>query len=51
MRYIILLSFVSIIFSGCIYKQETINSRGQVTEEKYIIKRPVKDFVEKVEFE
>ena len=38
-------------FSGCVYKQETMNSQGQVTEEKYIIKRPVKDLIEKVEFE
>ena len=54
MKKIIVISVTAVValsLSGCIYKQEKINSRGQVTEEKYIIKRPVKDFIEKVEFE
>ena len=37
--------------SGCIYKETTTNNQGIVTEDKYIIKRPLKDFVENVEFE
>ena len=48
---ILVTAVVALSLSGCLYKKEKINSRGQVTEEKYIIKRPVKDFIENVEFE
>jgi hypothetical protein len=51
MKSIIFVVLISIILSGCIMRETTTNSRGVVTDDKYIIKRPVKDFVEKVEFE
>ena len=51
MQSIIFIVLISIILSGCIMRGTTTNSRGVVTGDKYIIKRPVKDFVEKVEFE
>ena len=51
MKSISLVLIVLFVFSGCVYKQETINAQGVIIDEKYIIKRPVKDFIKKVEFE
>ena len=51
MKTIIPIILITLVLSGCIMRETTTNSRGVVTEDKYIIKRPVKDFIEKVEFE
>lgn len=45
------LIIIALFLCSCVYKQEKISREGVVMEEKYIIKRPIKDFVEKVEFE
>jgi len=50
MRALILI-LIALSFSGCVTKQTTTNSQGVVTDEKYIIKRPVKKFINNVEFE
>jgi len=50
MRNIILI-LIALSFCGCVYKQTTTNSQGAVTDEKYIIKRPVKNFIKNVEVE
>jgi hypothetical protein len=54
MKRIIVISVTAVValsLSGCVMRETTTNSRGVVTDDKYIIKRPVKDFIEKVEFE
>ena len=51
MKTIIFMILMTLVLSGCIMRETTTDSRGVVTDDKYIIKRPVKDFVEKVEFE
>ena len=51
MKSIISIALVTLTLSGCVYKKTVTDSRGVVVEDKYIIKRPVKDFVDKVEFE
>jgi len=43
-----LLSYL--ILTGCITKQTT-TSNGAFVEEKYVIKRPVKNFIKNVEVE
>jgi len=48
--FALLLSMVSL--TGCITKQTTTSaSNGAVIDEKYVIKRPVKNFIQTVEFE
>jgi hypothetical protein len=51
MKTIIFMVLVMLTFPGCVYKQTTTDHRGVVTDEKYIIKRPVKEFIENVEIE
>jgi hypothetical protein len=36
--------------SGCVTKR-TVTERGHTVEEKYVVKRPVKKFINNVEFE
>ena len=47
----IILVLIILAFSGCIYKQTKYDSKGYVIEEKYVVERPVKDFIENVKFE
>lgn len=47
----LLFALGALSLSGCIMKQTTRDSRGVITDEKYIIKRPIKNFVENVEVE
>ena len=47
----IILILVTLSFVGCITRRTTRDSQGIVTEDKYIIKRPIKTFVENVEME
>lgn len=51
MKPILILALATMILSGCVMKQSKVDSRGRVTDEKYIIKRPVKNFIENVEVE
>jgi len=44
-----LLSYL--ILTGCLTKQTTTTSSGALIEEKYVIKRPVKKFIQNVEVE
>jgi len=47
----IFLSFLAALTtSSCVVKQTT-TSDGAVVDEKYVVKRPIKKFVETVEFE
>ena len=43
-----LISFMTL--TGCVTKRVT-TSNGAVVEEKYVVKRPIKKFVQTVEFE
>lgn len=48
---LIITSLLSYLFlTGCIMKQTT-TSNGAITDQKYIIKRPVKNFIDNVEVE
>ena len=42
---------VALFVSGCLMKQTTRDDRGIVTEEKYIIKRPIKNVIENLDVE
>lgn len=46
-----LLMLGALFLSGCLMKRTTTDHRGLVTEEKYIIKRPVKDALNNMEVE
>ena len=46
---IIVLSVMSLC--GCVTRQTTYDSQGRVTDDNYVIERPVKKIIEKVEFE
>ena len=50
MKYIIIAALIGLVTSGCVVKQTTTDPKGN-TDEKYIIKRPVKKFIENVEME
>ena len=43
--------FLVLVMCGCVTKQTTYDRSGAIEEEKYVIKRPLKKFVETVEFE
>jgi hypothetical protein len=47
----ILLILVTLSFVGCVTRKTTRDSEGIVTEDKYIIKRPIKNFIKNVEME
>ncbi len=47
---VFLISLVALCLSGCVVKRTTTDEKGR-TDEKYIIKRPVKNFIENVEVE
>ena len=51
MKSIIFAVLIALFLSGCLMKRTTINSQGVVTDEKYIIKRPVKEAIKNIEFE
>ena len=38
-------------FCGCVTQQTKYDSQGRVIEDKIVIERPIKKFIEKVEFE
>lgn len=44
------LLFLTLGSSGCVTKR-TVTERGHTVEEKYVVKRPVKKFINNVEFE
>lgn len=44
------LILVALATSGCVTKR-TVTKGGQTVEEKYVVKRPVKKFINNVEFE
>ena len=48
---LLLSALAALSLSGCVMKQTTRDSRGVIQEEKYIIKRPVKNFIKNVEVE
>jgi hypothetical protein len=47
----IILILVTLSLVGCITRKTTRDSQGIVIEDKYIIKRPIKTFVNNVEME
>ena len=51
MKFILFISFFTLSLSGCVTQQTTTNSEGVVIEDKYVIERPLKKFIKKVEFE
>ena len=40
----------SLLLSGCVTKR-TVTQGGRTVEEKYVVKRPIKNAIKKVEFE
>ena len=44
------LVLVALATTGCVTKR-TVTKGGQPVEEKYVVKRPVKNFINNVEFE
>lgn len=49
--FLLLLCLISVSsLTSCVVKQTTTRN-GEVIDEKYVVKRPVKKFVETVEFE
>ncbi len=48
---LLLISLVGLSLSGCLMKQTTRDSKGMITEEKYIIKRPIKNVIKNLEVE
>jgi len=46
---ILILATLSLV--GCITRQTTRDSQGIVTDDKFIIKRPIKNFINNVEME
>ena len=51
MKLTILVALIALFLSGCLVKQTKTDPMGDVIEEKYIIKRPVKEVIENIEFE
>jgi hypothetical protein len=49
--FIMASALIALSLSGCVMKQTTRDSQGRITDEKYIIKRPVKNFIQNVEVE
>ena len=47
----LVLILVTLSFVGCVTRRTTRDSQGIVTEDKFIIKRPIKNFVNNVEME
>ena len=50
MRNIILI-LIALSFCGCVTQRTKYDSQGRVIEDKIVIERPIKKFIEKVEFE
>ncbi len=52
-RFMKISLLLGIAFSlcGCVTQQTTYDRQGNVTDEKYIIHRPIKNFIENVEVE
>ena len=46
----LLITILTLSFQGCVVKRTT-ESGGRVTEEKYIVKRPVKNLIQNTEVE
>jgi hypothetical protein len=51
MRVVIFVLLATLLLSGCLVKQTTTDHRGLVTDEKYIIKRPLKEAIKNMEVE
>ena len=49
--FVTCVAFVALFLSGCLMKQTTRDSSGVVTDEKYIIKRPIKNVIKNLEVE
>jgi hypothetical protein len=50
-KSVIFVILAALFVSGCLMKRTTTNSAGVVTEEKYIITRPVKNAIKNIEVE
>jgi hypothetical protein len=50
MKATIFIALTALFLTGCIMKRTVTDEKG-VTKEKYIIKRPVKEFIKNVESE
>jgi hypothetical protein len=50
-KSVIFVILAALFVSGCLMKQTTRNSQGIITDEKYIIKRPVKNVIKNLEVE
>jgi uncharacterized protein YcfL len=51
MKAIIFVILATLLLSGCLVKQTVTNSQGVVIQDKYIIKRPVKEALKNMEVE
>ena len=51
MKSVIFVMLVALFMSGCLMKQTTRDSSGIIVEEKYIIKRPIKNVIQNLEVE
>jgi hypothetical protein len=51
MKKLLLFMLAALSFCGCVTKRTTYDQNGVITDEKYIIKRPIKDFIQNVEVE
>ena len=51
MKFVVFVILIALCMTGCLVKRTTTNSVGIVTEEKYIITRPVKNAIENIEVE
>jgi hypothetical protein len=51
MKAITIIPLIALSLSGCVMKETKTDRRGVVTEEKYVIKRPVKEALENMEVE
>jgi len=51
MKKLIFCMLAALSVCGCVTKRTVYDQNGVITDEKYIIKRPVKNFIQNVEVE
>ena len=51
MKYALFVAVAVVLLSGCVMKQTHVDGYGRTTDEKYIIKRPVKELIGNAEAE
>ena len=51
LKAILAAALMALFLSGCLVQETKTNRQGVVTEEKYVIKRPVKEALENLEVE